>query len=284
VFLKVVNVSQADSPVAVVTGATSGIGYATARDLLGAGATVIVHGPTIRSAEDAFIRLVNGGADPARLDLVAADFSRLSEVAEMARQLSARYDRIDVLINNAAIAGPARRTVTADGNELTFEVNYLAPCLLTRLLTPRIRAARGRMIGISSSLHRTADIDWSDLQRRRSYWPLAAYAQSKLALSMFTRALAQVHPDITAVSVHPGIVDTQLLSVYGNAGVPADEASAVVTRLSSPHVMVLNGAYYDGSTPVTPAPLVANDYAVKHLWKLTTRLLGQHRFVPTKAA
>src|SRR6185369_7862482 len=102
-----------------------------ARDLVGAGATVIVHGPTIRSAEDAVIRLVKGGADPARLDLAAADFSRLSEVADMARRLSARYDRIDVLINNAGIAGPARRIVTVDGNELTFQVNYLAPCLLT---------------------------------------------------------------------------------------------------------------------------------------------------------
>ncbi len=238
----------------------------------------------MRSAEDAVIRLVNGGADPARLDLAAADFSRLSEVADMARHLSARYDRIDVLINNAGIAGPARRIVTVDGNELTFQVNYLAPCLLTRLLIPRLRAARGRMIGISSSLHRTGNIDWSDLQLRRSYWPVAAYARSKLALSMFARALAQVQHDVTAVSVHPGIVDTQLLHVYGNAGVPADEASAVVTRLCSPQVMVLNGAYYDGSTPVTPAPLVANDYAVKHLWKLTTRLLGQRQFVPPKAA
>src|SRR5258708_2667874 len=157
------------------------------------------------------MRLMAGGVDPAHLDLAVADFARLSDVADLARYVSRRYRRIDVLVNNAAVVGPGTRTVTNDGNELTFQVNYLAPALLTGLLTPQLRAGGGRMIAVSSCLHRTVTIDWADPQHRRSYWPTSAYAQSKLALTMFTRALAQQQSDVTAVSVHPGIIDTRLL-------------------------------------------------------------------------
>jgi NAD(P)-dependent dehydrogenase (short-subunit alcohol dehydrogenase family) len=96
--------SYSVSPTIVVTGTTSGIGYHTARRLLDVGATVIVHGPTVRSAEEAVSRLVAGGADPAFVSAVAADFSRFDEVTAMARALAANHDRIDVLVHNAAAA------------------------------------------------------------------------------------------------------------------------------------------------------------------------------------
>ena len=276
--------SQARSPVALVTGATSGLGYAIARDLCGSGVHVIVHGPDTATAQDAFIRLMAEGVDPAHLDLAVADFARLSDVADLARYVSNRYHRIDVLVNNAAIIGPGNRAVTNDGNELTFQVNYLAPTLLTQLLTPQLRAGGGRMIAVSSCLHRTVTIDWADPQRRRSYWPAAAYAQSKLALAMFTRALAQQQPEITAVSVHPGIIDTRLLHLYGPHGVPARAASPVVVRLCSPNTMLRNGGYYDGLKPVPPAALVTNDAAAMRLRRVTTSLVGRHESPVTGAA
>jgi NAD(P)-dependent dehydrogenase (short-subunit alcohol dehydrogenase family) len=276
--------SQAPSPVALVTGATSGLGYAIARDLSVSGVHVIVHGPDSASAQDAFIRLMADGVDPARLDLAVADFTRLSDVADLARYVSRRYRQIDVLVNNAAIVGPGNRSVTTDGNELTFQVNYLAPCLLTRLLTRHLRAGGGRMIAVSSCLHRTVTTDWADPQHRRSYWPAAAYAQSKLALTMFTRALARQQPDITAVSVHPGIIDSRLLHLYGPRGVPAGAASPVVVRLCLPNTPLLNGGYYDGTTPVTPADLVTNDAAAMRLGRLTSSLFGLHRSLSIKAA
>jgi NAD(P)-dependent dehydrogenase (short-subunit alcohol dehydrogenase family) len=271
-------------PTIVVTGATSGIGYFTARRLLDAGASVIVHGATVPSAEEAAARLVAGGADPVRVRAVAADFSRFEEVTAMARALSAAHHRIDVLVHNAAIAGPQRRTVTEDGNELTFQVNYLAPYLLTRLLTPHLRAARGRMVAVSSTLHRIGNINWADPQRTKSYSPVAAYAQSKLALTMFARAMAQEQVDVTAVSVQPGVVEGGLLPIYGRVGGPVDEAAAVVARLGWPQVEVLNGAYYDGLAPATPAPLVDNPGAVSRLRKLSSRIIGQYRFAVGRAA
>jgi NAD(P)-dependent dehydrogenase (short-subunit alcohol dehydrogenase family) len=276
--------SESATPVILITGATSGIGYATAGNLLASGATVIVHGPTRHDADRAVRDLVAEGADPAGVVGVAADFGRLTDVAALAREVSARFDRLDVLVNNAGIAGPRSRAVTGDGNEVTFQVNYLAPYLLTRLLTPRLRAAGGRMVAVSSSLHRGGDIDWSDPQRGRSYTPAAAYAQSKLMVAMFARAVAWDQAGVTALSVHPGIVETGLLRLYGRAGRPVGEAAAVLARLSWPAVRVVAGGYYEESLPATPALLVDNHSAVARLWKLSYQILGRNRSVADRAA
>lgn len=259
----------------LVTGATDGIGHETARDLAFAGATVILHARDRERGEDALARLVKFGAEPPRLHLVVADFSRLREVAVLAGRLAETVPALDVLINNAAIAGPRRRTISEDGHELTFQVNYLAPYVLTRKLAGTIAKAHGRVVNVSSALHRGGRVDWTDLSRTRLYTPLAVYAQSKLALTMFTRSLSEFSPRaLTAVSVHPGVVDAGLLPVYGPAGGPAGDAAAILTRLCSANTTVVNGGYYDQLDHATPAELVDNPRARARLSRLSTQLTG----------
>jgi NAD(P)-dependent dehydrogenase (short-subunit alcohol dehydrogenase family) len=262
----------------MITGATSGIGYETARRLALAGSHVVLHGPTQASVEQAAFRLVADGVDAHHLDYWAADFTRLAEVRSMAERIHAKYVRLDVLINNAATAAPGGRRETEDGNELTFQVNYLAPYLLTRLLADRLRAAgHGRVVAVSSALHRTANINWSDPQRLKNYSPVAAYAQSKLALTMFARSLAAKEPQIASGSVNPGEIEGGLLRIYARVGDPVAEGAAAVIRLCSPQLKLISGAYFDRFTAAAVAPLADNRNALERLWKLSATLVGFDR-------
>jgi len=257
----------------LVTGGTDGIGYATTQRLVDDGATVILHAQNQERGEDAIARLIKAGAEPLRLQLVVADFTRLAEVTELSRQITAELPALDLLINNAAVAGPERRTYTDDGHEMTFQVNYLAPYMLTTALTDHIAKVQGRVINVSSALHRGGSVGYNDLARARHYSPLAMYAQSKLALTMFTRSFADANAGhLSALSVHPGVFDTGLLRVYDRAGRPATEASAILGALSSPTCAIVNGAYYDGLNPAPAAALVENTHARARLLKLSTRL------------
>ncbi|MDX3073760.1 SDR family NAD(P)-dependent oxidoreductase [Streptomyces sp. NPDC088354] len=235
---------------AMVTGATSGIGWETARLLAERGHMVIVHGPDTESAHHAVERLVAAGADRARLRLAVADFRRLAQVKAMASRLTAAHPVLDVLVNNAAVAAPEQHTLTEDGNELSFQVNFLAAYLLTRELTGPLSARPGsRVVNVSSTTHRTASLAWTDLNRARRYSRFAAYAQSQLALTVFAGAAA---PDgCTVVSVDPGVSTTALLSPYAHEGEPPVDGAARVVRLCDPRTRLVPGAHYDADGPST---------------------------------
>ncbi|WP_369226921.1 SDR family NAD(P)-dependent oxidoreductase [Streptomyces sp. R39] len=256
----------------LVTGATCGIGYETARQLAGRGATVLLHGRTTedaRAAADALVATADVAAD--RLSTYAADFTRLDEVETLAHKVVAEHTHLDVLVNNAAMAAPERHTVTADGNEIAFQVNFLAHYLLTCLLEPALTSdPGGRVVNVSSALHRTASIQWSDPNRARRYSRLAAYAQSQLALTVFA-----ADPRVTAVSVHPGVCDTALLPLYGHEGMSPAEGAAHVVRLCDPAVEIVNGAYYDRDARIEAAPAATEDRTVRRLNKLADLLVGR---------
>ncbi|QES51339.1 short-chain dehydrogenase [Streptomyces venezuelae] len=255
----------------LVTGATSGIGYETARLLAESGATVLVHGRTAEEAQAATDRLIaTAGVSSTLLRPLAADFAHFDEVESMAQTVVREHPRLDVLVNNAAVAAPERHTVTPDGNELAFQVNFLAHYLLTNLLEPALTTdPGGRVVNVSSSLHRSAAIQWNDPNRTRRYSRLAAYAQSQLALTVFA-----ADPRVTAVSVHPGVCDTGLLSLYGHEGASAADGAEHVVRLCDPATEIVNGAYYDRSERVAPAAAATEERTVKRLNKLADVLVG----------
>ena len=235
---------------ALVTGATSGIGLETALLLALGGACVILHGPTAESTALAAGQLTAAGVPEQRLEQAVADFAHLGS------ELADRHERLDLLVNNAGRIAPERRTLTEQGNELCFQVNYLAPYLLTRLLErPLARSADSRIVAVGSSLHRTAKIDWTDLTRAKRYSHVVAYGQSKLALTTFIGALSQWLPaGHTAITVHPGVAETAVRPLYGTSGRPAAEAAGTLLTLCRPQTEVVNGAYYDQLTVSAPGP------------------------------
>ncbi|AEW98717.1 SDR family NAD(P)-dependent oxidoreductase [Streptantibioticus cattleyicolor] len=268
--------SPLPSRTALVTGAASGIGWETARLLAAQGCTVLVHARDAVSARDAVDRLVAAGADADRLEPVAADFTRLAEVEELARVTAAVHPVLDLLVNNAAVAAPERHTLTGDGLEISFQVNFLAAYLLTRRLAGPLTARPGsRVVNVSSSMHRTASIAWNDVNRARRYSRLAAYAQSQLALTVFTRAAVPADSNCTAVSVHPGICDTALLPLYAHEGDPAADGAAHVVRLCDPATDIRPGTYYDRTAPSPAAPVATDDRTVRRLCKLADRLVAR---------
>lgn len=259
---------------ALVTGATNGLGLQTALRLALGGARVIVHGQTAQNTEPALEALAELGAPKGRLEQSVADFRHLDDVRAMAEQLTEQHERLDLLVLNAGIAAPERRTLTEEGNELAFQVNFLAPYLLTRLLErPLARGTDTRIVALGSSLHRTANIDWTDLTRAKRYSRIAAYGQSKLALTTFVTALAHWLPEgHTAVTVHPGVAETATRPLYGTVGRPAGEVAETVVALCDPGFAVVNGGYYDGLEPAQTGPQVTEKRSVDRLLKLGEKL------------
>ncbi|MFD6070952.1 SDR family NAD(P)-dependent oxidoreductase, partial [Amycolatopsis lurida] len=244
-----------DSPTVLLTGASDGIGFETARLLIAQGCTVIAHARTREESDEACDRLVKSGVDTRKLRPAVADFTDLRQVIDLAVSVAETCPRLDVLVNNAGITGEHGRVLTKDGHEQTVQVNYLAPYLLTRLLEDTLdRSTVSRVVNVSSSLHRGGRINWNDINWKRRYNRGAAYAQSKLALTMMTAALTGFRPKVReAVSVHPGIIATRMLPGYSHRGRPVIEGAEPVARLADPSAKVLNGGYYDGRLPARAA-------------------------------
>nr|CEL17413.1 probable oxidoreductase/Short-chain dehydrogenase [Kibdelosporangium sp. MJ126-NF4] len=259
------------SRTALVTDAEDGIGHDTARRLALEGWTVVVHARTSAAGEQTVVRLVQAGAVLGRLDVVVADFASLGSVERMARKVTERHPKLDLLVNTTGSAAAERRLLTEDGNERTFQVDYLAEYLLTRLLESALaNAGYPRVVNVSSSLHRGGSLQWTDINRSRRYTPLAAYSQAMLALAMFTKALADT--GMTAVCVDPGTSDRDVLRLHGPDAEPNYNAVDAVVRLCAPGFDVLNGAFYEDRLPAPTGPGVQDSRAVARLWKLSERL------------
>lgn len=260
----------------LITGATSGIGQAAAQALAPRAGRLLVHGPEpIDLVAPVLADLRARLGDGASLDYFQADYGRLAEVTRLAGAVTAATERLDLVINNAARPGAPTRTVTADGNEQTLQVDYLAPVALTSLLLDRLAGQdRARIVNVASATHLSAPLDLDDLDLRRGYSPVTAYAQAKLAVVTYTCWLAGhvPHPGVEAVSVHPGVIATELLHAMFSIGGASPEGAgrtlvAVAGRSGD------NGTYYDESRPADPNPLARDPSVQQRLLDVTrTRL------------
>lgn len=273
---------------ALVTGATGGIGLATAVALAGLGARVGVVGRDEKRTAAAVQAVLavpgSGGADG-----FLADFSDPREVRALAAEVLAAYSRLDVLVNNAG-GYWSDRHVSADGLEWTFAVNHLAPFLLTSLLEERLReSAPARIVTVASDAHRAGRIEFDDLQAERGYAGMRAYAQSKLANILFTRELARrlSGSGVAAYSVHPGTVRTgfaredagRLFSLVLRAGAllmksPEQGAQTSVYAASSPELVGRTGEYLAKSRVAKPSARAQDDVAAARLWSVSEDLVA----------
>ncbi len=273
----------------LVTGASSGIGLETARELARMGADVMLHART-QSRGEAAQEHIASSTGSERTTLLTADFTDLFSVCDAANRFVEQYDNLDVLVLNAGTIFPERH-VSEHGNELTFQVNHLAHFMLWRVLFPLLWASRpSRIVHVSSDSHLAArnGIRFDDLTLEDGWTPFGAYAHSKLANIMFCYAQARKlrKMGVTSNVVHPGVVASGFGSegygVFGRAmrkllplaRTPEQGADTVVWLASSPDVADVTGGYFRNRRPHRSSRASRDEEAQERLWETSIELAG----------
>ncbi len=264
----------------LVTGATSGIGLETARALAGMGACVVLGVRDAARGEAVAQEIARAGGAAETLPIDLASFA---SVREAARQYLGAREALDVLVNNAGTA-VARRELTEDGHERTWQTNFLGAYLLTRLLLPALRRTpRSRVVNVGSDAHRTGRIDWENLELEKGYGAYRAYANTKLALILFTRELARREPGIAVNVLHPGAIATRIWRplpgpvrwLIGAILPPAARGAAPVVRLASdPALDGVTGRYFSRFREAPPTRDASNDADAVRLWDVAAEATG----------
>lgn len=284
---------------AVVTGATSGLGYETARALAEAGAEVVLTGRDERKGLQA-VESISQAVAGARVHFEPLDLASLASVAAFAERTRSSRQSLDLLINNAGVMALPRRQVTADGFEMQFGTNHLGHFALTARLLPLLRQGNGpRVVSVSSLAHRTGLLDFSDLQGERLYSPWKAYGQSKLACLVFALELQRRSEregwGLVSNAAHPGFARTNLfasgpgglLSLATDFAAPlfgqsAAEGSRPIL-FAATSADAKSGAYYGpgGIGELRGAPTAAlimpqarNAATASKLWDISEKLSG----------
>ena len=215
----------------LITGSTDGIGKQTALELAEMGAKVILHGRNKSKAKQVLQEIERKTGND-RLDFFIANLSSLQQIRTMGADIRRKYDRLDVLINNAGVA-MNKLELSEDGYEMTFAVNYLAAFALTHLLLDLLtHSAPSRIINVSSMVH-SASLNFDNLVEPGQFDGWEAYCQSKLCNVLFTYELAEKLHDqgVTVNCLHPGVIDTKLLRVNFGGGSPVTEGSRKLVYL-----------------------------------------------------
>ncbi|MBE0644576.1 MAG: SDR family oxidoreductase [Bacteroidetes bacterium] len=263
-------------PTILVTGSTDGIGKETALGLARQGAHVILHGRSPERLDMTRDEFISAGVSVA--GIVEGDFSNLASVRSLARGIRERFPDLNVLINNAGVYMKSR-TETSDGHEASWQVNHLAPVLLTLELLPILeKNAPARIINVSSIAHTRGRIDFDDLSGMKSFDGYAAYAQSKLANILFTYELAEQleGKGVDVNCLHPGVIGTKLLTDgFGIDGAPLDEGARTSIFLAMTDDLAgVTGKYFVKEQPTTSSAMSYDVRLRKDLWDLTLKAIS----------
>jgi len=275
-----------NNKICMVTGATSGIGRETALALANKGAHVVIVGRNEKKCIKT-VSAIKKISNNAAVEFICADLSCLMQVRAVAKQFIHSYKQLDVLVNNAGGYFMTRQLST-EGYEMNLALNYLSPFLLTLLLVDELKASdQGRIINVSSQAHERGEINFDDLQREHNFVGYEAYAQSKLAILLFTYELARriQKTHVTVNALHPGLVASHfgrnngLIRFYVRRLLKRTEITAKegaktsVYLASSITVDQCTGGYYINEALTDSSPASYDLSAASSLWRLTKELV-----------
>ena len=273
-----------EGKVCVVSGATSGVGYAALKRLLKGGAKCVI---VARNMEKALKIKKDTGAD---IDIIIADFEELQSVRGAAKEISDKYHKIDVLINSAGMHSTKRR-ITGDGNELVFQVNHLSSLLFTKLLLPCLeKSSQGRIIQVNSQGHRFGGLNIKDLTwRRRPYIGLRAYGASKIAQLICVMEMAKElgGTSVTINAMHPGAVKSSIGSNNGRLynfynrhivqpglSDPKIAGDAIYWLAAEKSLSSVSGKFYDLTIQEPPAKYVIERKYYSEVYPMSKKFIG----------
>jgi len=268
----------------MITGANSGIGKATAIGLAKLGAHLVLVCRSKEKAEEA-IKEIKEKSGKESVDLFLADIASQKEIHNLVEEFKNKYEKLDVLINNAGV-NLHKRTLTEDGIEITFAVNYLAQFMLSNLLFDNIKKGDpARIVNVASSVQ-SKSIDFENLNGEKNYGQLKAYALSKLAVVLFTYEFAKKvnGTGVTVNCLHPGFVKTNMIRnfrpfvkyFYHLVGLfmisPKRAAKKVIYLTSSPEVNGINGKYFKKGRMAESVKISYDEEIAKQLWDISVEL------------
>lgn len=272
----------------LITGASAGIGRETLRQLARRGDSELIVAARNTAKAEEVAQKISAETGHDRIAVMACDLASLASVRRFAGEFRARYDRLDVLINNAGCAN-TQRHASEDGFELTFATNHLGPFLLTNLLLPALKAApAARVVTVASEAHRIGRIDFQDLQHDRKYRVFQAYADSKLANILFALRLARELQGtaVTSNCLHPGGVASDIwpgnnaLWRLASAGLKlfliSEEKGAEpsVKLACDPALAGRSGLYFNRLKETAPSARARDRELQDKLWEVSVRLTG----------